>query len=175
MNQTRANFSLKALFWSFTLGAVFAFAVSAGVALWITKAPIPFVAKVQQGSKLVDITMDGKQDPNQNLYAEGQGVELNTAKVATVKAGDAAAEEDSAVPVKYWVQTGAFSQNVDAESMRARIAFIGLDAQIVYRNERGQRLYRVRIGPFETQEQAEEIKQTLADNSIKGELLRLRD
>lgn len=102
-------------------------------------------------------------------------MELNTAKVATVKAGDAAAEEDSAVPVKYWVQAGAFSQNVDAESMRARIAFIGLDAQIVYRNERGQRLYRVRIGPFETQEQAEEIKQTLADNSIKGELLRLRD
>ena len=96
MNQTRANFSLKALFWSFTLGAVFAFAVSAGVALWITKAPIPFVAKVQQGSKLVDITMDGKQDPNKNLYAEGQGVELNTAKVATVKAGDAAAEEDRA-------------------------------------------------------------------------------
>lgn len=91
----------------------------------------------------------------------------------TVTAGTE--EEESALPTKFWVQAGAFSQNADAESMRARIAFIGLDAQIVYRNEKGQRLYRVRIGPFDSEEQANEINQSLADNSIKGTILRLRD
>ena len=172
MAQRSEGYGFKALFWSFTLGAVFAFAVSAGLALWITKAPIPFVAKVQPSSGLVDITLDGKQDPNKNLYAEGQGVEQTTATVKTVTAGT---EEESALPTKFWVQAGAFSQNADAESMRARIAFIGLDAQIVYRNEKGQRLYRVRIGPFDSEEQANEINQSLADNSIKGTILRLRD
>lgn len=172
MAQRSEGYGFKALFWSFTLGAVFAFAVSAGLALWITKAPIPFVAKVQPSSRLVDITLDGKQDPNKNLYAEGQGVEQTTATVKTVTAGT---EEENALPTKFWVQAGAFSQNSDAESMRARIAFIGLDAQIVYRNEKGQRLYRVRIGPFDSEEQANEINQSLADNSIKGTILRLRD
>ncbi len=172
MSQKSEGYGFKALFWSFTLGAVFAFAVSAGLALWITKAPIPFVAKVQPSSRLVDITLDGKQDPNKNLYAEGQGVEQTTATVKTVAAGT---EEESTLPTKFWVQAGAFSQNADAESMRARIAFIGLDAQIVYRNEKGQRLYRVRIGPFDSEEQANEINQSLADNSIKGTVLRLRD
>ncbi len=175
MPRLNEHFSLKALFWSFSLGAVFAFAVSAGIALWITNAPVPFVSKVQQSSRLVDITLDGNQDPNKNLYAEGQGVEQNTAKVATVNTGETAADEDSLVPVKFWVQAGAFSQNADAESMRARIAFIGLDAQVIYRNEKGQRLYRVRIGPFDTEAQATEINQSLADNSIKGTILRLRD
>ncbi len=172
MSQKSEGYGFKALFWSFTLGAVFAFAVSAGLALWITKAPIPFVAKVQPSSRLVDITLDGKQDPNKNLYAEGQGVEQTTATVKTVTAGN---EEEGTLPTKFWVQAGAFSQNADAESMRARIAFIGLDAQIVYRNEKGQRLYRVRIGPFDSEEQANEINQSLADNSIKGTILRLRD
>lgn len=175
MPRVSERFSFKALFWSFTLGAVFAFAVSAGVALWITKAPIPFVAKVQPGSKLVDITLDGSQDPNKNLYVEGQGVTQNTASVATVTTGEAKEEETEGIPTKFWVQAGAFSQNADAESMRARIAFIGLDAQVVYRNEKGQRLYRVRIGPFDTENQAKEISQTLSDNAIKGSILRLRD
>ena len=59
--------------------------------------------------------------------------------------------------------------------MRARIAFIGLDAAINYRSEGGKRLYRVRVGPFDTAAQAEEIKQSLADNAIQGTVMRLQD
>jgi len=177
MSTQSEGYGFRALFWSFTLGAVFAFAASAGIALWITKAPIPFVAKVQQTTKTIDLSqLDGKMDPNKNLYAEGQGVEQNTATVATVKVpGAQTTDEDGLAPTKFWVQAGSFSQNSDAESMRARIAFIGLDAQVAYRNENGQRLYRVRIGPFDTEAQANEICQTLTDNSIKGTILRIRE
>ena len=77
--------------------------------------------------------------------------------------------------MRYWVQAGAFSQSADAESMRARIAFIGLDAAINYRSEGGKRLYRVRVGPFDTAAQAEEIKQSLADTAIQGTVMRLQD
>ena len=100
-------------------------------------------------------------------------------KSATALPGSAAAQGTSEGETldthRYWVQAGAFSQSADAESMRARIAFIGLDAQISYRNEGGQRLYRVRVGPFDTEAQAEEIRQSLADNAIQGNLIKLQD
>lgn len=112
---------------------------------------------------------------NRGLWLRSQP----TAKSATALPGSAAAQGTSEGETldthRYWVQAGAFSQSADAESMRARIAFIGLDAQISYRNEGGQRLYRVRVGPFDTEAQAEEIRQSLADNAIQGNLIKLQD
>lgn len=170
----KTTFTLVGLFWSFTAGFVVAAMASAAVAYWITKAPIPFVAKVHQSEVSVDpALLDGKSiDPNKKLYADGQGADQTTAaQVATVTAGDAGEQINTD---RFWVEAGAFSQSADAESMRARIAFIGLDAQIQYRNENGRRLYRVRIGPFESNKAAEEIRQSLADNSIQGTIKRLK-
>ena len=175
MSSQERSFGYKELFWSFTGGVVLALVIAAGVALWITNAPIPFVSKVQQSQSTVDEAMlNGKLDPNKKLYADGQGVDpLASIAVPTVKTDDQKANE-ALEATKFWVHAGSYSQSTDAESMRARIAFIGLDAQITYRNENGQRLYRVRIGPFETEAQANEIKQSLADNSIQGSVIRLK-
>lgn len=166
--------SKTALFWSFTAGVVVALIICATTFIWISNAPIPFVNKVQTVSQSVDPSLlDGKTiDPNQPLYADGQGAQQSQSEVATVTAsGQAEASSEVADTQRYWVQAGAFSQSEDAENMRARIAFIGLDAQIAYRSENGQRLYRVRIGPFETTDQAEEIRQSLADNGIQASVL----
>lgn len=166
--------SKTALFWSFAAGVVVALIISAATFIWISNAPIPFVNKVQTVNESVDpALLDGKTiDPNQPLYADGQGAEQSQSSVATVTAsGNSEASSEVADTQRYWVQAGAFSQSEDAENMRARIAFIGLDAQIAYRSENGQRLYRVRIGPFETSNQAEEIRQSLADNGIQASVL----
>ena len=159
------------------MGALVALIVCACVTIWIAKAPIPFVTKVHQTQSAVDEAhLDGRLDPNQKLYTDGQGVADTTgiAQITTVKTDEKAAEEDTLEKTKFWVHTGAFSRNTDAESLRARIAFIGLDAQISYRNESGQRLYRVRVGPYDTEAQANEVKQTLSDNSIHGSVIRLK-
>ena len=176
--RTKSGFGWTALFWSFALGVTAALAVAAAVFMFINNAPVPFVNKVDQSAVAVnEELLDGRLDPNKKLYAEGQGEVQQTAQPALP--GSAAAQGTSEGETldthRYWVQAGAFSQSADAESMRARIAFIGLDAQISYRNEGGQRLYRVRVGPFDTEAQAEEIRQSLADNAIQGNLIKLQD
>lgn len=170
-----STIQFKTLFWAFSCGVVVALVLAACAALWISKAPVPFVSKVQQVEQLDPTVINGQSvDPNAKLYAEGQGIDPATS-VAPV---NAVGVDESAAPIdtnQFWVQAGAFSQNADAESMRARIAFIGLDAQISHRLESGQRLYRVRIGPFDKVEQADEIKQSLADNAIQGTVMRLKN
>ena len=66
---------------------------------------------------------------------------------------------------------GTFSELPDAEKVRGQIAFTGNDAQIEYRREAGKRVYRVRLGPFDNETAAEEIRQTLADNGIQGTVM----
>ena len=182
----KKSFGAAALFWSFALGVTLALVVCAGVFKVINDAPVPFVTKVQTVQNEGD-ELRALKDPNQSLYKEGQGTEQKSAEaVATITAAgtadgptmapaDQAAADGKIDTMRYWVQAGAFSQSADAESMRARIAFIGLDAAINYRSEGGKRLYRVRVGPFDTAAQAEEIKQSLADNAIQGTVMRLQD
>ena len=174
----KKSFGAAALFWSFALGVTLALVVCAGVFKVINDAPVPFVTKVQTVQNEGD-ELRALKDPNQPLYKEGQGTEQKSADaVATITAAgpaDQAAADGKIDTMRYWVQAGAFSQSADAESMRARIAFIGLDAAINYRSEGGKRLYRVRVGPFDTAAQAEEIKQSLADNAIQGTVMRLQD
>ena len=182
----KKSFGAAALFWSFALGVTLALVVCAGVFKVINAAPVPFVTKVQTVQNEGD-ELRALKDPNQPLYKEGQGTEQKSADaVATITAAgtsdgsttapaDQAAADGKIDTMRYWVQAGAFSQSADAESMRARIAFIGLDAAINYRSEGGKRLYRVRVGPFATAAQAEEIKQSLADNAIQGTVMRLQD
>lgn len=169
-----ARTSKTALFWSFTLGVVVALIISACTFIWISNAPIPLVNKVQTVAETVDpALLDGKTiDPNKALYADGQGTVQSTAVVEVKATDQTQASSEVADTQRFWVMAGAFSQSEDAEGMRARIAFIGLDAQISYRSENGQRLYRVRIGPFETQAQADEIRQSLADNGIQATVLK---
>ena len=60
------------------IGMVIGFAVSAATALFITKAPIPFVEKVQHLAKPVDASALDGVDPNQKLYAKDtQGTPVN--------------------------------------------------------------------------------------------------
>lgn len=166
------KYSGAALFWSFTMGVVTALIITAAAFIIITNAPIPFVNKIQQVSTSVDEKLlDGKTtDPNSKLYAAGQGSEQTESQVAAVNAGGSDTSEAVATD-HFWVNAGTFSELPDAEKIRGQIAFSGLDAQIEYRREAGKRVYRVRLGPFDSETAAEEIRQTLADNGIQGTLM----
>lgn len=163
------KYSGAALFWSFTMGVVTALVLAAAAFILITNAPIPFINKVQNVSASVDEKLlDGKSiDPNRKLYAAGQGSEQSESSVAQVTAGGTDSTEIVATD-RYWVAAGTFLELADAEKVRGQIAFTGNDAQIEYRQQDGKRVYRVRLGPFDNETAAEEIRQTLADNGIQG-------
>lgn len=89
-------------------------------------------------------------------------------------AGESDASSAAPDPFIYYVQAGAFRTAEDAEAQRARLALQGFDAKISEREQAGQRVYRVRIGPFGDKVEAEVMQERLRAARIDTALLRVQ-
>jgi cell division protein FtsN len=76
----------------------------------------------------------------------------------------------------YWLQAGAFSEEREADNLKARIALTGLEANVraVTIPDKGT-LYRVRLGPYQSLEDANRIKTTLTQNGVGTAIIRTTD
>lgn len=76
----------------------------------------------------------------------------------------------------YFLQAGAYATEADADNMKARIAFVGLEAQVKPVNlaEKGT-LYRVRLGPYQSLEDANRIKTALSQNGVAAAIIKSSD
>ncbi|MHB9052009.1 MAG: SPOR domain-containing protein, partial [Thiomonas delicata] len=61
----------------------------------------------------------------------------------------------------------------DAESQRAKVAFTGLEAHLDERMVNGRTLYRVRVGPYASPEQADKAQKLLNDNGIESAIVKV--
>lgn len=73
---------------------------------------------------------------------------------------------------QYFVQAGAFRAQGDADARRAQLAMMGWDARVTRRDQQGQTVYRVRVGPFNRSEDAAKLKQQLDGQSIDSAVVR---
>ncbi|MCE2989321.1 MAG: SPOR domain-containing protein [Burkholderiales bacterium] len=72
-----------------------------------------------------------------------------------------------------FLQAGAFQNESDAESLKAKIAFAGFEATVKPVNVAGKgTLYRVRLGPFRSQEEVNRIKSTLSQAGINAAVVK---
>lgn len=73
----------------------------------------------------------------------------------------------------YWLQAGAFSEEREADNLKAKIALTGLEATVraVTVPDRGT-LYRVRLGPYQSLDDANRIKATLSQNGVGAAIIR---
>jgi cell division protein FtsN len=83
----------------------------------------------------------------------------------------------SAAPAKpsarLFIQTGAFLQETEASNQRSSMALLGMEATVLSPSSLDKpALYRVRIGPFNSQEEAATAMATLRSNHINGTLVR---
>ena len=70
--------------------------------------------------------------------------------------------------LNYFISVGAYKNPDEAETIRARIAFSGLDSSV----SRGQDgYYRVRIGPYKTEAAAQKALGTLKANDLPGQIV----
>ncbi len=84
----------------------------------------------------------------------------------------AARTEPAARPAtRVLLQTGSFREHSQADEMKARLAMMGLQADIRQVQVGGQTFHRVYLGPFETEAQAERWAERLRRDNI--EVLRL--
>jgi len=76
----------------------------------------------------------------------------------------------------FYLQAGAFSSSAEADNMRARLALLGIEANVQTNAtaERGT-LHRVRIGPFERVEEVDRTRTALKQNGIDTTLIKGRD
>jgi cell division protein FtsN len=73
----------------------------------------------------------------------------------------------------YWLQAGAFTEEREADNLKARIALTGLEASVRAVNipEKGT-LYRVRLGPYQSLDDANRIKTALSQNGVGAAIIR---
>jgi cell division protein FtsN len=79
----------------------------------------------------------------------------------------------AADPFVYFVQAGAFTRNEDAEQQRARLGLLGQAARVTEREQAGRTVYRVRLGPFPTREEADAQLMKLQEQSVESQIVRV--
>ncbi len=68
----------------------------------------------------------------------------------------------------YLMQCGSFRSSQQAEAMKAKMAFMGLEAEVRKSNGKNGIWYRVVLGPYETKRLAEKDRHKLKRQSISG-------
>jgi cell division protein FtsN len=73
----------------------------------------------------------------------------------------------------YYLQAGAFREPTDAEATKAKLALMGVAANIAERQSDLGTLYRVRVGPFADIETMNRIRVRLSDNGVDVAVVRV--
>lgn len=85
---------------------------------------------------------------------------------------DAAAKTEGDEKWTYYLQAGAFRDQTDAESSRAKLALLGFEARVSERPGENGTLYRVRIGPFGQLDTMNRMRGKLSDNGVDVAVVR---
>ena len=76
-------------------------------------------------------------------------------------------------PFVYFVQVGAFTRTEEAEQQRAKLAMNGYAAKITEREQSGRTVYRVRVGPYESRDEADGVQARLQEANVEARLVRV--
>ena len=175
-------------------GLVLGVALSAAVALYVSRMPSPFVAHSTQSStapdkpaaEMPDISRQGLMNPSPvipgattNPFPQNQvpGPGDATPAPATAPVAPEAAAPpkfpEPATVVTYFVQTGAFAKESEAENQRANLALMGMDAAVLSPEAGDKQLYRVRIGPIISVDEVRTLVATLKNNGISTNIIKV--
>jgi cell division protein FtsN len=183
------------------IGLVIGLSIAVIVALVINKASTPFTNKNGKTDK-ADLTATQMQDPNKPLYGNKDAVSQAAKEVAASKAAEAARPADAlsaaasaaaaapasvataANPVAaskpetaddkyiYFLQIGAYKEIADAESARAKLAMVGVEANVSEKTGDNGVLHRVRVGPFDSFDAMNKMRAKLSENSVETAIVR---
>ena len=121
---------------------------------------------------------DGAKGDGTKANKTGKSADERTTKSAEADASANAANagKDAAKQAakdSYLLQAGAFQSESDAENLKAKIAFAGLEANVRSVNlpDKGT-LYRVRLGPYRSVDELNRIKAALSQNGITAAVVK---
>jgi len=171
---------LIGLFFGFLLGL----GVAAGIAIYFFKTPMPFADRTRVPEKAPSAAQ-AVPEPPQSAKAEDkprfdfyrilpgreEPVTERQMREAAKQAGKPGAPKDT-----YFLQAGSFQNPADADNLKARLALMGMEANVEPANlaEKGV-WYRVRLGPFTRIDEINRLRQQLVQNGVEASLVRIKD
>ena len=183
------------------VGLILGLLIAAGVAITITKTPLPFVDKLSKQSQPAGELGDpnktlpgGARERREQLVDKDSAVQQAapatvtpqvTPQLTTPPAPERLREKDKTAPAApvadpapderftYYLQAGAFREPNDAEATKAKLALLGVAASIAERQSDLGVLYRVRVGPFADVETMNRTRVRLSDNGVDVAVVRV--
>ena len=81
--------------------------------------------------------------------------------------------DEERVDVRDGTTVAALYADLFPEQQRARVGLMGVTARITEREQSGRTVYRVRIGPYDRKEDADQVQEKLAGNGVEAALVRV--
>ena len=168
---------LIGLFFGFLLGL----GVAAGIAIYFFKTPMPFSERARPPDKAPPVAQS-LPDPSKAAAAEEKPrfdfyrILPGREEQVTERQIREAAKQAGGSKDIYFLQAGSFQNPADADSVKARLALMGMEASVEPADlaEKGV-WYRVRLGPFKRLDEINRIRQQLAQNGVDVSLVRIKD
>ena len=164
------------------IGIIIGLGIAVGVAWYMNKTPIPFLTKAKPpekaavepgktGVKPDEKTTQQVEKPRFEFYKILPGAEEPVTEQQMKQAAKTGAPAES-----FLLQVGAFQNPAEADNLKARLALIGVEANVepVDQAEKGT-WYRVRVGPYAKVDEINRVRQTLAQNGIDASLVKIKD
>ena len=85
---------------------------------------------------------------------------------------DSRADASAPKPFIYYVQAGAFRGPEEAETQRAKLAMLGFDFKVSEREQAGRLVYRLRLGPYRSKDEADRAQERLVAQGVEAALVR---
>lgn len=183
------------------IGLLLGLAVALGVAFYLNKTPIPFLAGGSSASKtgtpaagpagakaptIAGMPQGGRPVPAPGTESAGEKPKYDFYRILPggeepVSDRDlkdklrAPRTEPEASRDVYYVQAGSFQNPADADNQKAKLAILGLESSVEPTSlpDKGT-WYRVRLGPFTQLEELNKVRQTLAASGIDASLVKLK-
>ena len=171
------------------IGLVLGLALAAGVAIYMTNAPVPFITRLDKAraappqadrnlaetARTAEAKSGQPERPRFDFYKILPGQEEPVTD-RDLRAAAKAPDKAGAAKDVYFVQAGAFQNPADADNLKARLALIGLVSSVEPASlpDRGT-WYRVRLGPYSQLEEINRVRSTLAQNGVEASLVRIRN
>jgi cell division protein FtsN len=187
------------------VGLLIGLAIALGIALYLNKTPIPFMSSAKPATEagkppaLAGLPQGGTAQkpaapvpavaapvkPRFDFYkilAGGEEPLSDRELRDRLRAAQAPAPEQTAAAAPaaskdiYFIQAGAFQNPADADNQKARLAMLGFESNVEPTNlpDKGT-FYRVRLGPYAKVEELNRVRQSLAQNGIDANLVKLKD
>jgi cell division protein FtsN len=171
------------------IGLLLGLVLAAGIAIYMTSAPLPFVNKQRPPEKptaAVEAAKTRQEPRTEEKIAAADKPRFDFYKILPgkeepvtekqVRDAAKAADKPGAPKESYVIQAGAFQNPADADNLKAKLALMGLEAGIEPTTLKDQGTwYRVRLGPYSRLDEINRVRQQLAGSGVDAQLVKLKE